>query len=373
MQYPEQTTTHFSQIMQNMKQIFLLLVLKVFFLLPLAAQTLEDQTAEISGTIVVVNKSGNDVYFINRSDGEVLAKLPAGTEPHEVEISPDGRWAVVGNFGNRENPGNTLSVYDIRRLSLVRTINLGEHIRPHGIKWLAGTQRVIVTSGPTSHLLEVNVRSGKISRAIQMGEEAPHMVASTPDNQKVFASSVRSGNVSVYDLTAGRVTGVFRSGEGAEGIDVSPDGKEVWVTNRGENTIAVFDTRTYRKLASMPSADFPIRGRFTPDGRLFLVSNAQSGIIGVFDTRTREQVAAVKLQPPLPPGEDPGRYFAEFANTSVPIGIVAADNYTAYVANTRADVVSVICLRRFEIIGHFAAGREPDGIGFSPIVPRRSR
>lgn len=53
----------------------------------------------------------------------------------------------------------------------------------------------------------------------------------------------------------------------------------------------------------------------------------------------------------------------------MPIGIVVPDNEFAYVANTRSDAVTVINLETFEIIGHFAAGKEPDGIAFSPLHP----
>ncbi len=84
------------------------------------------------GTLIVSSKSGDDVYFIDRLSGETLLVLPTGREPHEVEVSDDGRIAVVCNYGDRENPGNTLSVYDVLQGRLVRTIDLGEHTRPHG-------------------------------------------------------------------------------------------------------------------------------------------------------------------------------------------------------------------------------------------------
>jgi len=88
-------------------------------------------------------------------------------------------------------------------------------------------------------------------------------ITQQPDN---FASSVATGNVSVVDFKTGELIRIVRSGNGAEGIDVSPDGREVWVTNRGENTISVFNAGSFEKVATLPAGDFPIRGRFTPDG-----------------------------------------------------------------------------------------------------------
>ena len=332
-----------------------------------ADQTKEDHIKE--GTLIVASKSGNDVYFIDRQSGETLAVLPTGLEPHEVEVSDDGRIAVVCNYGNRENPGNTLSVYDVQQARKSKTIDLGEHTRPHGMYWIAGTNQLLVTTEGSKNLLVVDVQEGAIVKAMYTGEEVSHMVAATPDFSKAFVPSIRTGNVAVFDLQTGEMIAQLYSGKGAEGIDVSPDGSEVWITNRDENTITVFDTQSLEKLAKIDCGDFPIRAKFTPDGTRFLVSNARSGTIAVFDTRQRVLLAEIKLTPPVPADTDAERYFADFQGTSIPIGLVVPDNRFAYVANTRSDVVSVIDLEKFEIIDHFQAGNEPDGINFSHLKP----
>ena len=195
------------------------------------------------------------------------------------------------------------------------------------------------------------------------------MVAATPCFTRAFVPSIRTGNVAVFDLESGELLAQVYSGAGAEGIDVHPDGKEVWVTNRADNTITVIDAWSLETLATIPCADFPIRAKFTPDGSMFLVSNARSGTIAVFDWETREQVASIKLTPPVPEGVDETRYFSEFEGTSIPIGLVVPDNRWAYVANTRSDVVSIIDLKSMTLAGHLGAGREPDGIHFSPLRP----
>lgn len=351
------------------KSILLAMSVVLVSFLVSCGQQVKQQESEHSGVIIIGNKSGDDVYFLDRASGEILAKLSTGLEPHEVEVSDDGRIAVVCNYGNRENPGNTLSVYDVEQAQLIRTIDLGEHTRPHGMQWMAGTSKMLVTTEGSRSLLVVDVEKGEVLQALYTDQDVSHMVAATPDHKRAFVSSIRTGNVTVFDLETGELLAQLYSGTGAEGIAVSPDGKEVWVTNRAENTLAVFDTETFERLATIPCEDFPIRAKFSPNGKLFLVSNARSGDVAVFDTGTRTQLAAVKMTPPVPADEDPERYFADFEATSVPIGLVVPDNEFAYVANTRSDAVTVISLENFEIIGHFAAGKEPDGINFSPLKP----
>jgi YVTN family beta-propeller protein len=321
------------------------------------------------GVIIVANKSGNDVYFIDPKTGETLAVLPAGLEPHEVEVSDDGSLAVVCNYGNRDNPGNTLSVYDVKKATLSKTINLGEHTFPHGMQWITGKDHLLVTTEGSNSLLIVDISEGLILDTLNTGEQVSHMVAATPDFSKAFVPSIRTGNVAVFDLKNRVLADHIYSGKGAEGIDVTPDGRELWVTNRDENTISVFDTKTLQKIHSLVCEDFPIRSKFTPDGNLFLVSNARSGTIEIFDVTAKKHIHSMKLTPPLPENADEDRYFTQFEGTSIPIGLVIPDNKTAYVANTRSDAVSIIDLENFEITRHFKAGKEPDGIGYSNIRP----
>ncbi len=324
----------------------------------------QDANDKVTGVIIVANKSSNDVHFIDRSTGDALAVLPTGLEPHEVEVSDDGKTAVVCNYGDRDNPGNTLSVYDVEKLEQRKTIDLGNHTRPHGMKWITGTSKMLVTTEGSNHLLIVDVDKGEIVEELYTAQEVSHMVGATPDMKRAFVPSIRTGNVTVFDLETNELITQLYSGEGAEGIDVSPDGKELWVTNRAENTISIFDTETLELLERIQSGDFPIRAKFSPDGKLFLVSNARSGTIAVIDAKERSTITDIKL---ITPSEHIGdeRYFSDFEDTSIPIGLVIPDNKTAYVASTRADVVAVICLETFEITGFMEAGNEPDGINFS--------
>lgn len=348
----------------NFKLKYWILVVLVVFNLRLAAQETKIPV------LVVANKSGDNISIIDYSNGNTLAILPTGIEPHEVEVSDNGRWAVVSNYGKRDKPGNTLSVYDLHSRSLYKTIDLGKHSSPHGMQWVKGTNSLFVTAEGSNHLLLVDIQNEAITLEMPTGEEVSHMVAVSPDLSKAFVPSIRTGNVAVFDLSTGSLLKHIYSGKGAEGIAVSPDGKEVWVTNRADNTITVFDSDRLEMIASIACADFPIRAKFTPDGRYFAVSNARSGDIAIFDANEKTLKTTVKLMPPPPSENDGNRYFAEFLETSVPIGIVIPDHQTLVVANTRSDVVTLINLESFQIQTHFVAGKEPDGVGFGYTIVR---
>src|SRR5262245_28149956 len=77
-----------------------------------------------TGTVIVANMGDNTATVIDVASKRVLATLPTGAGAHEVAVSHDGRWAVVSNYGVRGAPGNSLTVIDVARASVARTIGL---------------------------------------------------------------------------------------------------------------------------------------------------------------------------------------------------------------------------------------------------------
>lgn len=322
------------------------------------------------GVIIVAHKTDNTIQLIERKSGERVITLDTGIEPHEVEVSDDGALAVVCNYGNREIAGNTLSVYNIKQAKLVRTIDLGEHTRPHGMQWIAGTNRLVVTAESTNSILVINVDEGTIEKAIGTEQPVSHMLALSTDFTKAFVSSIRTGNVTVIDLQNDSILSQVYSGKGAEGVAISPNGEELWVTNRSDNTLTVFNTQSLELIKTLVCGDFPIRIKFTPDGSKVLVSNAQSADVAVFDAISKTLLAKIKLTVPLAEEGDDNRFFAkDFKGSSIPIGLTVPHNSTVYVANTNADLVSEIDLVKMEITRHFTTGKQPDGVNFSPFTP----
>ena len=91
-------------------------------------------------------------------------------------MSPDGRRAVVSNYGTREQPGSTLSIVDLEQPRELRRIDLAPHTRPHGVAWFA-PDRIAVTTEGSQHLLVVDPDAGRIVAAIATAQDVSHMVA----------------------------------------------------------------------------------------------------------------------------------------------------------------------------------------------------
>ena len=318
--------------------------------------------------LVVLNKSDANVSFLDPIAGvDDRTPVGVGDGPHEAATSPDGRTAVVCNYGD-QRPGNTLSVIDLRTRTVERTFTL-EHLRPHGIAFLPDGKRIAVTSETSRRLQLLDASDGKLLQTIDTGAETSHMVALTPDGKRAFTANIRSGSISVLDLEAGKLVKVIPTGAGAEGIAVCPGRSEVWVANRAADTVSVVDVEHLTVVKTFPCAKFPIRVAFTPDGAFALVSCAFSGELAVFDTRTRELVRKVAFgKATVPAGEREGRVFGNQSGESPqPIGIlIPPGGKVACVALANRDEICVLDLTTWQELRRVPTGHQPDGMTWAP-------
>lgn len=324
-------------------------------------------------TLIVANKAEATVSLIDLGSGQVVATLPTGVGPHEVAVSPDGRRAVVADYGTGQAPGSTLTVIDVPEARVVTTLDLGEYRRPHGVVWHA-PDRLYVTAEARKALVEVDPAVGAgdsaVRRAFDTGQEVSHMVAVAPDGSRAYVANIGSGTVTAIDLDAGEKLGDVETGAGAEGIAVGTDGKRVWVTNRAADTVSAVDTASLEVVATVEPGSFPIRAEVTPDGRWVLVSNARSGTISVIDAESAEVTRTVELGVEAEDAE--GRLLQLTREggegSPVPIGIeIAPDGKRAWVAAANADAIAILDLTEWKVVGTLTAGKEPDGMGYSSI------
>ncbi|NIR51915.1 beta-propeller fold lactonase family protein [candidate division KSB1 bacterium] len=325
-------------------------------------------TTQTTGTLIVLNKSEASASLISLSSGKIVATIHTGQGPHEVDVSSDGKIAVVSNYGIRREPGSTLSVIDLQSLQVTETIDLKKYQRPHGVMFLPNGESLLVTAESQKTLLVVNVKIGKIAQAIETGQNVSHMVVHDPERNRAFVSNIGSGSVTVIDLQTSEAVGTIETGAGAEGIDISPTGKEVWVSNRADDTISIIDTKTLEVVETVECSAFPIRLKFTPDGKFVLVSNARSGDVAVFDAKERTEIKRISMKMAAVEGKEERLFSDRFGESPVPVGILVHPNGdAAYVANTNADIVTVIEIESWQISNRLPTGKEPDGLGYSPL------
>jgi YVTN family beta-propeller protein len=299
---------------------------------------------ESGDVLLVCNTSDDTVSFVDSKTLEILGTTTTGRGPHEVAVTPDGKWAFVANY---EGPGNSISLIDVRKMKEVRKISIDPHRQPHGIVVSRDGTKVFATCEGTQTVIELDIKTETITRSVKTDAFVSHMLVLTPDEKKAYVANIMSGSVTAIDFENEKVAAQIETGDGCEGIDITPDGRWVWASNRQAGNVSVIDTETDKVIETVDCPGFPIRVKITPDGKHALVSCATAGEVAVFDVKTRKETARV-------------------STGAAPIGVlITPDGSRAYVANTRANFVTVLNLENLEVEGEIKAGNTPDGLGLA--------
>ena len=331
-------------------------------------------TVAVADTLLVVRKSADALDFVDPGSGLRLASVAVGFAPHEVAVSPDGRHAVVSNYGTRDEPGSTLSIVDLEQPRESKRIDLAPHTRPHGVAWYA-PDRVAVTTEGSRHLLLVDPVRGAVVQAIETGQETSHMVAVAPDQRQGYVANIGSGSVTAARLeSSGQAAAAVRTvatGAGTEAIAVRPDGREVWLAARAAGALVRLDATSLEPLGRVDLPGVPIRVAFSPDGRSAFVTCAGSAEVVAFDASGGRELRRRKIDVPLA-ADASRRPFAQLAAGSpLPVGLlVAPDSRSVYVAATMADRIVQLDAGTLDVLRVIEVAGEPDGLGITRVMPK---
>jgi YVTN family beta-propeller protein len=325
-----------------------------------------------AGMLVVANQQGASATVINATTLQTIATLPVGNGPHEVAVSPDGRWAVVSIYGDRAAPGNTLSVIDLAAPTPVvsRTIDLGQYSRPHGVAFVLGGGKLAVTSEATQRLVIVDFASGRVDTALATNARGSHMVAARRDGRRAWTANIQDGNVTEFDLDLRHTGRTFPGASMNEGIAATPGGSQLWLGSNDQQVVTVLDAVSTNKLAALDGFGFPYRVGISRSGRVAVVSDPASNRIWIYEVPSRNRLAELELSKVegirTPAGGQPGVVGAG------PEGVTfdpIAD--FAYVTLHGTNQVLAVDLALLKVAGVGSAGAGPDGIAYSPLTQRR--
>ena len=233
----------------------------------------------------------NTATVIDAASGSVLATLPTGEGPHEVAASHDGRWALVSNYGVRGKPGNTITVIDVGKLAVARTIELQRLPTTARDGFLPGDslRRRHVGDEQVDHSRRSSERRRGRSVCRPTGART-HMLGLSAKGDRLVTGNIADNTISVLSpivrRTSAKVIPVARQ---PEGIAISPDGNFAWVGSNRDSVVLVVDTRAGVVIDTLRGFGLPYRLAISPDGRRPWSPIPMKATIRVFDATTRRQ------------------------------------------------------------------------------------
>lgn len=268
------------------------------------------ETAETEGT------PGSIYSFRVGKNGELTGlnkQLSGGDWPCQVDVSPDGKFAGVANYGS-----GTFSLFKVNKdhslSEAVKTIQnegtgpdkdrqSGPHA--HSVKFSPFTDEIFNADLGTDHLNICHLKNGTM---VQEGQEfvklapgaGPRHFDFSPNGKAIFVISELNSTVSVLHKLSNNWEVVqsistlpanFKGESYCADIHLSKDGKFLYGSNRGHNSVAIFKVdekdQTLEMLGTVPvEGNWPRNFGITPDGKWLLVANQRSSNITVFKVNT---------------------------------------------------------------------------------------
>lgn len=335
-----------------MRAFIPLAVIAALALAPCCAGAQEGAPAGLAGTVVVVNKQGNDASFIDLESGEIVASAPTGVGPHELVVSPDGRLAVATNYGG--GSANTLTVFEIATASVVRTIDLGRFTRPHGIAFMPDGDTVAVTSESTSNVVLARVSDGRVLHNISTEAQGSHMLGVTGDGSTIWTGDMGSDTVTQLSVADRAKVRSFPAPARPEAINVTPDGTRVFAGSNDTGRVTAFDTVDGSSALVAEGFGWPYRIFLTPGVRQIIIPDLERETLRFFDGDRYTELGKLDF-----PGEGPEGL------------ILHPDGRHLFLSLARGNRIAVVDIDTRAVVGYLPAGTGPDGIGYSAVQVAR--
>lgn len=242
-----------------------------------------------ASALLVGEKSGGRLVIIDPETLQIVARIPAGGNLHEVAAG--GRYAYVGSRW----PG--ITVIDVVEQKFDRAIDPGVLGAFHGL-WVANDK--LYVGHERSHIVS---RYDPATQAFDMAIGTPggsHLLRVTEDERTMYMPSSAAEAVIVATMDEGARGGwrfaTFPGDTRMEGFDISPDGRELWALNMNDSSISVINLETMAFVTKLPfEGGLNNRIRFTKDGRHVLMNELNDNELLVWDAASRAIVKRIDV------------------------------------------------------------------------------
>ncbi|MDQ6903323.1 MAG: YncE family protein [Bacteroidota bacterium] len=323
-------------------------------------------------TLLALSKNDHTLAVVDPVTFKVLARIPVGSDPHEVIASTDGKTAYVSIYGGGSL--HEINIIDLVALKPLVNFDTKPFLGPHGLTFVDG--KLWFTAEGSKSVARYDPTAGKVDWCMGTGQDRTHMIYVNNDATKIYTTNVSSGTVSILVDTLlpqrggsmgpplpGSPQGPPPPGfqqhkewyqtlvpvaKGSEGLDVSPDGLQLWTASAEDGSIAIINLST-GKLTTLVDAKLMGANRlsFTPDGKRVLISSLRTGDLYFFDVASRKEIKHINL----------GRGGAGI--------LIDSDGSRAFVGCTADNYVAVIDLKTLTVINHIDVGGGPDGLAWA--------
>jgi YVTN family beta-propeller protein len=313
--------------------------------------------------LYVSNEGSGDLSIVDLQSGLVMKTVPVGKRPRGLRVSRDGRLLYVAVSGSAVSPpGSTVvppapdrsadAVVELEGSSgrILRRLPAGQD--PENLALTPDGHWLIVSNEEDGEASVIEVSSGKRIGALPTGAE-PEGVACRPDGKVCYVTSEDEGSVTVIDPLAFKVVASFKAGQRPRSVVFTSDGRLAFVSGEASRTVTKVDATSHVVLDSLriegPQVK-PMGMALTGDDRTLYVTTGRGGSVVAIDVPTFKIAAT----------------FADVGQRPWGVAVDRAA-HRLFTANGPSNDVSVIDLPSGRVLQRIPAGMHPWGLAlFEP-------
>jgi YVTN family beta-propeller protein len=234
------------------------------------------------------DKAADGIGVVNVATQKLTAKLSAGSDPEEFDLSRDGRRIYISNEDTK-----TASVINIAAGKLEHIVPVGQE--PEGVTTSPDGKRFYVTCEAGGDIYVIDTVSYAATAHFKVNGR-PRSVALLSSGSIGFVPSESAGELNIIDAVNATVlkTIALPTGSRPMRVRLSPDEKRLYVSNGRAGTISVFDAHSYELLDTIKVGTRPWGIGVSPDGRFLFSANGPSNDVSVVDLQTNREVSRIK-------------------------------------------------------------------------------
>ena len=222
---------------------------------------------------IKANASGG-VDVIDTASLANVKTIPLRGGVHDLNVTPDGKYVLVGNSRGAKPPANVMSVVDTRTNEIAWTLPMSPAPSPMALTKNpdGSTDKIYAQNGSLNGFAVLDFATRVSTNQIKLPDIAPdkqnpfggpaasHGIAVTSDQKTLLVNSRLNSALYAYSLPELKfLGGAVLGGKGAGWLTVTPDDKTANVANEHTNNVSVVDIKSLKETALIPVGFAPAR------------------------------------------------------------------------------------------------------------------
>ena len=213
------------------------------------------------GKFVYALFEGGEIWVTDFKDPKkpTTQRFPAGKQPYDGLVTPDGRYFMAGLYG--EDGVALLDLWQPEKgaRKILEGYGRGEEKlpvfkMPHLRGWSMAQGKAYLPAIGRHEVLVADGTSWKeVGRIPVKGQ--PVFVMARPDGRQIWVNFAFPdySEVQVIDTLSGKVIKTLSPGKAILHMEFTPRGEAVWLSARDDNKVVIYDTASLEKIGEFPA------------------------------------------------------------------------------------------------------------------------